>query len=433
MASKNKAEKHPREMTHRALSHHKKQVRRQRFILFGGIAVLLAVALIIMAGWYAGEYVPMHKTVLQVHDTKFSTGYFIDRLELGLRTNTDSTKTVDDITSSVIDQIIQAELAKQSAAALGVTVSDNAVEELLNSVGFPLNKANRDAAYAQLVTQKMITDYFDTLVPVSDNQVDLKAIMVEDYATGLTVREKMMNGDNITALAEEYAQGYFSTTYKGDFGFHSLPYFQNQQIPSVPVDYAFGDGITAGTVSQPLTDNTSYKQMGYWVIKINDRPTDVSANVSAIFCTDKVVAASVRDKLAAGDNVTALAEEFSQYAKVPNGAIGIVNASDNVSGSATFVSQEFYDYVFNADTPVGEWSGPVLDTTNWTQGAYWVVLVADRQDNSALSDDDRQSLVDAAYYEWSSGLMAESAADVFNNFTTDLKAWAVDKAVSKVQ
>ena len=80
MAKKDK-EKQPREMTKRQLSHHKRQLRRQKIILFGGIAVLVAVVLLVTAGWYYGNYAPFHVTIVQVYDTKFSEQDFIDTLE----------------------------------------------------------------------------------------------------------------------------------------------------------------------------------------------------------------------------------------------------------------------------------------------------------------------------------------------------------------
>jgi hypothetical protein len=433
LAKKNQTQKRPHEMTHRQLSAHKRQVRRQRIILFGGIGIIAAIIIIIVAGWFQGEYIPMHKTVLRVYNTKFSTAYFIDRLALGILVSSNSNTSIDDITTSVIDEIMQSELRKQAAEKLGVTVSDNEVESMLKEYGFPLNQADKDAAYAQLLPQKMLDEYFDTIVPVSDTQVQIKTIMVEDYATGLTVQEKMLTTDNYTALVDEYGIGYFTTNYKGDFGLHSLAYFQEQSYPAVPVNYAFSENASVGIVSQPLTDNTSSKQVGYWVIKINNRPTETSANVSAIYCTDDATARLVKSELETTDNLTGLSETYNQYSRADGGQLGVINASDNTSGTSTWISQEFYDYVFGEGVTVGEWSSPVRDETNWTKGSYWVVMVADRQENSPLTEEDRSTLKNAAYRQWSSGLMAKAAASLFNNFTDELKAWAVEKAIDKVK
>jgi len=412
-------------MTHRQLSHHKKAVRRQRFILFGGIAVIAAVVLIILAGWITGEYIPMHKTVLQVYDTGFNTAYFIDRLALYLKTQ--STTDITEATTTVIDQIFQGELEKQMAAELGVAVSDNVVVKMLKDYGISVNAASKDAIAAELLADKLKSEHFETVIPVSDNQVYLKAIMVEDESTAYIVRDKMLNGDNITMLAEEYAQGYFSQSYKGDFGFHCALYFNVNYIPGVPVDYAFGD-TTTGAVSPPLSDNTSYKQLGYWVIKVNDKPSDTTANVTALLLGDKTEALAVKAQLENGDNVTALADLYSQYtdAQDKHGELGIIKYSDNIS-------VDFNGYVFDSATLLGEWSEPVRDNYHWTQGGYWVVQVVDRQDNSMLSDDDRKTLIDRAYSDWAGSLMADAAIYVFNNFTPELKAWAVDKALKRVQ
>lgn len=132
-------------MTHRQLSHHKKQIRRQRFIFFGGISIIVAVVLILVAGWLNGEYMPLHKTVLQVYDTKFNTAYFIDRLELALRSQASTASTdINQTVTSVISQILQGELEKQTAAKLGVVVSDTDIVKLLKDNNVPVKAASMD-------------------------------------------------------------------------------------------------------------------------------------------------------------------------------------------------------------------------------------------------------------------------------------------------
>ena len=425
MAKKKNVEKAPREMTHRALSHHKKAVRRQHFILYGGIGVIVAVFLIILAGWITGEYLPMHKTVLRVFDTKFSTSYFIDRLALSMKGQ--SSTDITTLTTDVINQIFQGELEKQEAAKLGVTVNADNVTQLLKDNGIAVNAASKDAAIAQLLPDKLKSDYFETIIPTSDNQVYLKAIMTEDESTANIVRDKIANGDNVTALAAEYGQGYFTQTYKGDFGFHNATYFSTEYIPSVPVDWAFSDNGTAGVISPPLEDAISQKQLGYWVIKVNDRPTADTANVTAILLSSKTEALNIKAQLENGDNVTALADQYSQYtdAQDKHGELGVISVSANITNA-------FYAYAIDPSVKLGEWSSPVRDTL-WTKGGYWVVQVVDRQDHSKISDDDRKILIDRAYSTWAGGLMGQAATEVFNDFTPDLKTWAIERATKKNQ
>jgi hypothetical protein len=417
-------------MTHRALSHHKRAVRRQRFILFGGIGVIVAVLALIVSGWLTGYYLPLHKTVLQVYDTKFSTSYFIDAMAFTLKTQaaTSNSSSIDtsQVTPSVINQIMQDELEKQAAAKLGVTIADNETLQLLKNYSLPVNAFTKNLAYAALLPDKMKSEHFEKTVPTSDNQVYLKAVMVEDENTAETVRERLLSGDNISLLVDQYGQGYSTQSNKGDFGYHNAAYFTSEQIPPELVTWAFGENGTKGAVSPPLTDTASYKQLGYWVIRVNERPTPATANVTAILASSRAEAASLKTQLENSDNISGLADQHSQYTSTKNnhGELGIITATDNVSN-------EFYAYVTDPATLLGQWSDPVQDKTNWTKGGYWVVQVADRQDNSKISDDDRQTLIDRVYNTWANGLMGEAAKNVFNNFTDKLKAWAVERASKK--
>jgi len=413
-------------MTHRALSHHKKAVRRQRFILFGGIGVIAAVVIIILVGWIVGSYLPMHKTVLQVYDQKFSADYFIERLAFYLKSQT--TADTSQAVSTVINQILQGELEKQAAATVGVVVNADNITQLLKTAGIPENAVGRDMARADLLPDKLKSDYFENIIPVSANQVYMKAIMAEDEGAADTVRTKMMNGDNVTELAELYGQGYYTQSYKGDFGFHTADYFRVNYIPDVPIDFAFSDGTTAGTFSSPLADTKSYKQLGYWLLRVNDLPTETTANVTAILVGNKNDALAVRARLLNGDNVTALSDEFNQYtqAKDKQGELGIIAYSDNIS-------PDFNGYVFNPSTQLGEWSLPVRDTSEWTTGGYWVVQVADRQDNSILTDADRKAMIDKAYNTWASALMGNAGVNVASYFTAEQKVWVLAQATKRLQ
>ena len=199
-------------MTRRQLSHHRRQQRRQRIIFFGGIGVIVAVILIIVIGWASGNYLPLHKTVITVYDTKYHTAYFVDRLKLAVASQSASgtamtSSGVNQIASNLIGVIIQDEMEKQEAARLGVRVDDANVTTLLKINNIPSTAATRDAAIAQLLPDKLKSDYFNTIVPVSDNQVYMKGMMVESEDVAKTVRDRMISGDNITMLANRFRAG----------------------------------------------------------------------------------------------------------------------------------------------------------------------------------------------------------------------------------
>lgn len=419
MAKKKSVEKAPREMTRRALSRHQKQQRRQRFIFFGGIAIIVAVVLIIIGGWFAGEYLPLRETVIQVYDTNFDTAYFIDTMVIIGKSQ--GSGDLVGISDTVINQIITDELLKQEAAKLGISISDEEVERFWANSGFDINDAARDLVNGQLLPGKLKSGHFDALVPNTDSQVNLRAMMVESDAVALLVREKILSGENFTVLVEQYAVDALSKSNNGSYGFHSESIFKNT-LNSIPLDYAFSANVGPGDVSIPLSDNASSKSVGYWLIRLNERPTEDSANVSAVYLNGEEEALSIRERLEAGEELGPIADQYSQYvtSQQNHGEMGIVSTSDNVSNA-------FNGYVFNAETEVGKWSQPIRDDF-YTTGGYWVVQVIDKAENMELTTGDRTTLIDKLYSVWSSEIFSAASPFMSNYITEEIKLWVIERA-----
>jgi hypothetical protein len=81
LAKKNREEK-PKEYTRRQLSQHKKQERRQRIIVITGIAVIAAIILIPIFGWFTTEYIPLHQTMLKINGKSFNVAYYLDFIKI---------------------------------------------------------------------------------------------------------------------------------------------------------------------------------------------------------------------------------------------------------------------------------------------------------------------------------------------------------------
>jgi hypothetical protein len=426
-----KQPQHPHEMTRRQMSHHKQAQRRQRIIFFGGVSVIVAVIIIIAAGWFAGDYMPLHRTMIRVYDTKYSMRYLIDSVKTNM-TNQDASA-ISSVESSTASAIVQNSLEKQIAAQLGVTISQDEADALLKANNVKINAASRDLAISQLLPEKLKSDYFSKQVPTSDNQTYLTALMCENQQTAKIVQQKLLNGDNITTLAPIYSVDYFSRTDNGDFGYHTKDMFKENQIPDVPVNYAFDPAVKVGAVSGPVADNVTYKQAGCWVIRVNSRPSSTTANITAILCTDNDTALMVKQRLEAGDNATTLATLFNQYTTAPTGEI-IASVSDNTSDTPTFLSQEVHNFIFfDSNTQLGQVSDPFHDSYHWTKGGYWVIKIDDRQDNSIISDTDRQTLISVAYANWSGGLLSKATADIGEYLNDTTNKWASDRALSELQ
>jgi hypothetical protein len=426
LAKKKKAEKPQREFTRRQLSHLQKQKRRQRIIFIGGITVIAAVILIVLVGWFMGIYRPLRQTVLKVNDTKFDASYYIDVLEIAAANQQDANMQM--LASSVAQQIAQGELMMQGAEKLGITVSDDEIKKTLKDSGAPMSDAYKGLVGAQLLETRLKDKYFGPQVPESDKQVHIMTMLVESERVANEVRNRLQSGDNFTALAGEFAQNYYSKNVnKGDFGWHPEAILKEQLGSLIPIDYAFG--AEAGALSSPLYDEEAYMQLGYWLLRVNDRPTADSANVSGLLISSRELAERIKARLEAGEDLGPIADKYSNYSlsKDKHGEMGIIPESENIS-------EPFNGYVFNPETELGKWSDPIREDNYWSKSGYWLVKVVDKDDDRKLSTDDRTYLIGKLLNDWLSNLWSDPENKVDDSFLTDeLKQWAIDQALQDLQ
>jgi hypothetical protein len=410
-------------MTHRQLSQHQKQQRRQRIIFFGGIAIIVAVALIITGGWFAGEYMPLHATVLKVYDTTFDNQFFIDTLVLYGRSQ--NSTDLSSMASNILDQIKQNEIIRVAAEKLGITATDEEAIQYITGTGWPINDAFIELARGSVIASKMRDQYFGPQVPTSDIQLLVKAMLVESATIGQLCKEQILSGANFTQLVEQYALDTASKDNSGDYGWHPISIFKNKFGSTIPYDYLSGPDIKVGDISYSLADNTSYKKMGYWLIRVNERTDNTSANVSAILLPNEEQALAVRARLLAGEELGPIADNLSQYNPSigGHGELGIILASDNVSAV-------FNGYAFSPDSPLGEWSMPLKDNESYTRGGVWVIWVEDKADNKPLSTDDLDTLISNLYSDWITEINNAATDYVVSGMTQDLINFAIQKATN---
>jgi hypothetical protein len=417
--ARKKKEAKPKEYTRRQLSHFKRARRRQRIVFIAGIGIIVAIILIVLGGWFASEFYPLHRTMLKVNGVKFNVAYYIDVMK-AMR---DQDRTLDtaSLASNALQNMIQGELIRQGAEKLNITASKDEVTQILKNQGLPDNPGIRGYYQDQLVAYKMQSIYFASKVPTEAAQVHALIMLLESAQLAQEMKAKVASGDNFTTLAGEYSiPGYAS----GDYGYHPRDILKTQLDSDIPLDYAFSADI--GSLSPPLYDANKQKQVGFWLINVVDRPEPGQAAVEALLVSENSTAMWLRDKLVAGsDNLSSLSDQFNQYSlsKEKHGDLGVLNESDN-----TTYTQAFNSYVFNPDTPTEQWSQPIRETELWTSGAYWLVQVLGREDNRAISQDDRSYLASQAYSDWVSGLSSDPDLDAdISPLTEDLRQWAMDR------
>jgi parvulin-like peptidyl-prolyl isomerase len=373
-----------------------------------------------LVGWYMGEYRPMHQTVIAVDDAEFDASYYIDALRFVGRDQ--PVEYLQSLADPLIQQIEQGELIRQAALKLGISISDDEVKQQLESAEMVVNDASVDLIRAELLRNRIYSDYLDPKLPASDEQVHIMAMLVESENQAEEVRARLQNSENFTSLAEEFAQNYYSKEInQGDFGWHPRSILEEQLGSSVAVDYAFSS--EPGTLSQPLEDEEAYKQLGYWLIKVLERQFEDEAVVQAVLLCDEGEAEEIKARLEAGDDLETIASEYSQYSesKDQGGDLGAVSIGD--------ISDAFDAYVFNPELEIGVWSEPIRDDVYWTQGGYWLIKVVDRDDDRELSVEDRDYLLGKEYDDWLSNLWLENAARINHTYLTpEVKQWVIEEA-----
>jgi parvulin-like peptidyl-prolyl isomerase len=422
VAKKKRVEK-PKEYTRRQLSHFQRQKRRQRFIFVSGISVIVAIVLIILVGWFVNDYRPLHRTVIKVGESEFNTAFYIDMLKNYVKAN--PSISLEYIYPSIPDIIVQDELIRLEAAPLGITVDDEEIKKALKDAGQSATDADVTVVRTQELQTRLKDEYFGTnVVPVSADQVHILAMLVESDSVANEARDRLINGEDFSTMVAEYAQNYYSKSNEGDFGWHPASILEDNLGSLIPVDYAFG--AEPANLSPPLSDNESSKSLGYWLIKVLDRPSDNETTVQALYLSSNEQALEIKARLEAGDDLAALADEYSQYtpSKEKHGDLGVMTRTDNTT---TVVSAAFDEYVFNPATELEKWSDPIADTTFSTTGGSWLVEVVEKEDNRPLSDEDREYLIDEAYQEWLNNLLLEYTADIDKSGLEDILTWALER------
>lgn len=426
MAKKNEEQK-PREYTKRQLSHAKKHQLRQKIYLFGGITIIVAVILLTVAGWLFGEFLPLHQTIVSVYDTKIKENDLIDTMVIygTAQPTLDLSQNMD----YIVQAMVQNALVQREAANLGITVSDNEVSA--TSPGVKLNGAREALIRGSLITEKLRQEYISKQVPDSGNQVLMNAMLVESEDLVPGIRNSLLSGDNFSKLADQYATNVVSQTNHGVFDWHPQTVLTSDISTAIPVTWAFSDTTKKGDISGALSDNASSKKLGYWIIKVN-RILDTadkgpSANVSALLLSSQAEAKLIKKQLEAGENLSALADRFSQYSTSQLGHGEFLAAqSDNIS-------TPFNDYVFSPDTFIGEWSDPIQDHQFYTKGGAWIVQLVDKSNDHPYSTADKATLIDTAYSDWVTNLTSSASADIKFTFDDPARVLAIDRATKELK
>jgi parvulin-like peptidyl-prolyl isomerase len=410
--AKKQVEKPRREPTKRQLSRWQQQKRRQRFIFTIGISIVVVVLGFIGAGfyyqWYVPEYKVRHETVIEVNDTQFDMDYYIKMLEYyGQGVEPTQLTAFADYVVQIIEQ---SELMRQEAIELGISVSDEEVDEALKSYDPPLSKDYRDVVRTQLLMARLLDEYFDKQVPNYAEQRHIFAMFLESESQAEEVRARLEAGEDFTQLAGELSLDTTSKEKEGDLGWHPEGVLTLTLETSLVDEYA--STTEAAALSPPIFEESKTKPVGYWLIKVLERDEEAeTAKTEVILLGSEQEAGEVRARLEAGEDFATLAQEFSQH-----GTSNELGGDFDVSPGT--MSEAFDDFVFNSELDV--LSQTIRDDTVYTKGGYWLVKVSEIEDNRQVADEDRDLLLNDAFNKWVEGLFADPE-NMITNYIDDSK------------
>jgi len=419
--AKKKVGKPQREVTRHQLSQWQRQKKRQRIILGSGIFIIFAVLGIVAAGvysqWYIPEYKPLHQTVITVNDAEFDMNYYIKMLKYygqGM-----PIQYMYNLADEVVTIIERNELIRQGALKLGISVSNDAVDEELKSYDPPLSKDYRDVVRTQMLIDKLLNEHFEQEVLLFAEHRHILAMFLETESQATELRARLEAGEDFTKLASQLSLESLSKIGEGDLDWRPKGALTALLNTSIPDEYAFSSEV--GVLSKPIYDEAKTKSLGYWIIKVLERNEEPEqAHVQVILLGSEEEAQEVRARLENGEKFADLAQEFSQHdmSKENGGDLGWLTPN--------MMSSTVDEFVFNTEL---ELSQPLRDEIVRTRGGYWLVKVMGIEDNKQIEEDDRELLKSKALNEWVSALWDDPDNKVDSYLDDEKKGWAIWRAI----
>jgi parvulin-like peptidyl-prolyl isomerase len=396
-----------------------------------GITIIVAVLLLVGSGWYMNQYKPLHVTVVKVNDTDYDMNYYIDMLAYyGMALGDPSY--IPYIGDQVVQAIEQNQLIKEAVDKINndpntktkIVVTDDEIAKALADRKLADTPTRRDAVTAGLLTQKLLSDYFDKQVPATGEERKISAMLLESQSQVAAVKARLAKGDNFNDVAGELSTDAYSKTNKGDLDWRPAGVLSVSVVNSKVLDDA-AFKATLDTVGDGVFDADATKSLGYWIVKVTEAKTNPNtAHVLRILVGSNEDALKVKDRLAKGEDFAAVAKDVSlvQTAKDDGGDTGFV-APGTMSTAVDAV-------VFAKGLPVNTVSDPIKDDTQQSKGGYWLIKVTGME-NRPIDGQNRDTLKSQKLNDWLKNLMEDPNNKVVTFLTDDQKTFAATKAAGR--
>lgn len=414
MAKKRKKPEFKRPPTKRQLSTSRRHQRQQHIILIVAGVFFASVLGFVGYGYYDDQVRPLRQPIVRINDTVLDMGYYLEALDLF--TGGQETSVVSLMADMTVQTLERNELVRQGAPDLGISVTAEEIDSKLEEFNVPDDEVNRDLVGAQLLTDRLLSDYFDPKVPAACDQVQVQAVFVESEQAAERVIDELGATDNFTALAAEFTTEAVTKEKSGDLGW--LPKgFIDIVLPglsdSLLEEIAFG--LEPGELSEPTYDESITKGIGYWLIEVLERDEENGSHARGILLGSRQEAEAVKVELEAGEDFATLVQEYSRHwqSKATEGDLGWLQRES--------ASKPVVEAAFSLEP--GVVSEPLADESAPTQGGYWLVKAVDKDDNRQLEDDTREAIKSKAFEDWLNERREKSTIE--NYLDAEQKSWAV--------
>jgi len=386
-----------------------RQKRIRRMIIIASTIFLVGIISYAAYGYYADKIKGLNEKVITINDASFNMRYYVNMLDA--QTKEVEPNNVYNYTYAVAQYIEDAELIRQGAKDLNITITQEEIEEMIKEQNFPKDQVHQDIVETVLLGQKLL-EHFDSQLPDKVLQANTQVMFVESEQVANKVIDQAEQGGNFTELVREFSYDNRTKEYDGNLGW--LP----RELMSPTMAETFN--LTAGGISQPICDNSTNKSVGYWLIKVNEEDPEKGINVSAMLLGSEQKAMEIKTELDAEGNFTELAKNYSQHSsKYKGGELGWLKTNETNDFSDAFNEVAF-------QLPVDEVSEPVKDETVNTDGGCLVVKVLDKQQRE-LDNDVREALKNKHFQEWLDQQRENSTIE--NKLDATRMSWAANEVI----
>jgi parvulin-like peptidyl-prolyl isomerase len=390
-----------------------RQKRIRRIIITAAAIFLVSIVSYVGYEYYADEIKPFNEKVITVNDVSFDMKYYVNMLDAYTRLQDIEANNTYYYTDMVAQVIENAELKRQGAKELNITISEEEIQETVEGQQWPKGKVYRDIAETILLDENFL-EYFDSQLPDKMLQANTQVMFVESEQVANKVIDQAEKGENFTELVREFSYDNNTKQYDGNLGW--LP----RELMSPIMAGTFN--LTAGEISQPICDNSTSKDVGYWLIKVSEKDPEKGINVSAMLLGSEQEAVEIKIELDAEGNFSELAKNYSQHSsKYKGGELGWLKANETNDFSDAFNEVAF-------ELSVDEVSEPVKDETVNTEGGCLVIKVLDKQQRE-LDDAVREMLKNKRFSEWLEQQRENSTIE--NKLDATRMAWAVAEVIKR--